>query len=100
MSHEMDRQRGGLACTPMWEADVRCQHTVRKSRQRLLGVVGVDCRQTTKMSGVECLEKVECLRTAHLADEDAVGTMSQCRSYQISDRHRRHRLLLAERRLR
>ena len=52
------------------------------------------------MSGVERLQKVERLRAAHLADEDPVRTMPQRRSHQVGDRHRRHRLFLAERRLR
>src|SRR5256885_1167381 len=84
----------------MRQADVCREHTMRESRQRLLGIVRVNRRQAAEMSGVERLQKVERFRTAHLADEYPVWTMAQRRAYQSGDRHRRHRLLLAERHLR
>jgi hypothetical protein len=65
----------------------------------LLGAVCVNRRQASEVTRVECLEKVECFRAANLTHDDPIGTMTQCRSHQIGDRDRRHRLLLAEWRL-
>ena len=96
----MNRQRDGLPRAPMRQADVRGQHAVREPRQRLLGGVRVDRRQAAEMAGVERLQQVERFRTAHLADEDAIGTMAERRAHQVGDGHGGHRLFLAERHLR
>src|SRR5919206_2665162 len=95
----MDRERYRFASAPMRQTDVRSQHAVRESGEGLLGAVGVDRRQASEVPRVECLEKVERLRAANLTNDDPIRTMAQCRSHQVRDRDRGHRLLLAEWRL-
>src|SRR5262245_26108522 len=95
----MNRERYRFASAPMRQTDVRSQHTVRESGEGLLGAVGVDRRQTSEVTRVEGLEKIERFRAANLTNDDPIRTMAQCRSHQISDRDRWHRLLLAEWRL-
>src|SRR5215204_789354 len=80
----MDCQRNGFPRAPM----------------RLFGVVRVNRRHASKMTGVEGLQEVECLRTANLPDKNPVWTMPERRPHQIGDRHGGHWLFLAERHLR
>src|SRR5262249_35098961 len=99
MNHQMNRERYRFASAPMRQTDVRSEHTVRESGKGLLGAVGVDRREASEVTSVECLEKVERLRTANLTNDDPIRTMAQCCSHQVRDRDRGHRLLLAEWRL-
>src|SRR5215216_4389727 len=96
----MDCQRNGFPRAPMRQSDVSGQHTMREPRKRLFGVVRVDRRHASKMTGVEGLQEVECLRTANLPDKNPVWTMPERRPHQIGDRHGGHWLFLAERHLR
>ena len=79
--------------------DVRRQHAVRQARERLLGGVRVNRAQAAEMAGVQRLQQVERLGAAHLADQDAIGPMTERGAEQVGDRDRRQRRLLSERRL-
>ena len=42
------------------------------------------------MSGIQCLQQIECFRAAYFAEDDAVRTKPQRLPQQIADRDRRH----------
>src|SRR5437870_4935378 len=71
-----------------------------QARQRLLGRVRVDRTQAAQMTGIEGLKQIERFRPPNLADDDAIGPMSQRRPQEIRNRHRWKRLLPSEWRLR
>src|SRR5690349_8695282 len=100
MDDEVNRQGDCFPGASVREADICRQDTVRQPRQRLIGVVRVDRRQTSEVPGVERLEQIERFRSAYLTYQDAVGPVPQRRSNEVGDGHRRHGLLLAEGRLR
>src|SRR5713101_4266321 len=69
---------------------------MRQPRQGLLGGVRVNRAHAAEMSRVQRLEQVECLRTAYLPDQDAIGPVTECRAHQIRNRDRRQWLLLSQ----
>src|ERR1700752_516804 len=91
----MNGQRDGLARAEMRQTDVCSQDTMRKPRQRLLGVVRVNCSHAPEMARVQRLQEVERLRTADLPNEDPVGAMAERRADEIRDGDGGHRLFLA-----
>ena len=97
---EMNGQRDGFADAAMRKPDVGGQDAVRQARQRLLGGVRVNRAEAAEMAGVERLQQVERLGAAHLADEDAIGSVSKRRAQQVGDGDRRQRRFLSERHLR
>ena len=61
--------------------------TARQSRERALGVVGVDGREGAAVSGVEGLQEVGRFTAAHLADDDVIGSVAQGVADEIADRN-------------
>ena len=95
----VNRERDRFASASMREADIRGQDAMREARECLLGRVRMDCAHAPEMARVEGLKKIECLRPADLADENAVGPMPKGGAQQVRNRNRRQRSLLSEWRL-
>src|SRR3954470_7917504 len=72
---------------------------MRQARQGLLGGVPVNRAEAAQVARVESLQQIECLRAAHLADDDSIGSMPESGPQQIRDRDRRQRRFMSERHL-
>ena len=81
----MYRKRYRFASAPMRQTDVRSEHAVGESGEGPLGAGGVDRRQASEVTRVECLEKVERFRAANLTqrsdpDDDAISSLPTSRA--------------------
>ena len=50
---------------------------VRKPRKCMSTGICVNCRESSRMAGVERLKQIECLCAAHLAEDDAVWSVAE-----------------------
>ena len=75
----------------MRQSNVRGEHAVRQSRQRLLRRVRMDSAQAALVAGVERLEQIERLGPAYLADENPVRAVAQGRAHEVGDGDGRQR---------
>src|SRR4051794_38398393 len=57
----------------------------------------MNSRQRTGVPGVQRLQQIVCLPTAHLADDNPIWSMAQCRPQQITNRYARKISLVAAR---
>ena len=86
MHDQVDRARGLLAHCDVRQRDVCHQRKRLDAPQRVGRGVRVHGRHRPVVPGVESLEHVERLRTAHLADDDPVGAHPQRVAHQLADR--------------
>ena len=81
--HDVDGGRDLLAHRLVGNVQVRhCDHRV-EAIQRVARAVGVDGRQAAVVAGVHRLEHVQRFLAAHLADDDAVGSHTQCVDHEL-----------------
>jgi hypothetical protein len=96
---KVNGQSNGLARAAVRQSDVGGQNTVRQAGEGLLRGVRVDGAEAAQVTGVQRLQKVECLQAPDLANENAIGPVSEGRAEQVGNRDGRQRCFLAKRRL-
>lgn len=93
---EVNGQGDRLSDTVVRKTNVGREHAVCKSRQSLLGRVGVNGAETTGVPGVKSLKQIERLGSTYLAYQDSIWPVSQRRAEQVGDRDGRERCLLTK----
>jgi len=63
------------------------QHHCLDSRKHILRAVGMACTDRAVMSGIERLQKINCLTPTNFSHENPVRTHTQTAFQQIPDRH-------------
>ena len=61
----------------MRQTNIRSQHTVSETRQRLFSRICVDSAETTEMTCIQRLQKVEGLGSTHFANKNPIRPVTK-----------------------